>query len=169
MPQFKLTNLATYRSYFQAIATSHVDIDGFKWGDKDVLRNDNRSDMPEKLLWVQPYESVRFLDAGSDNVQKVKLARVAYMIVPDSEKFSDEDAALDVCEALIEQIVAKILLDKRGSDGAGEWSLLITRITSFTAGPVEYKFGGTKYIGYELKIEFQDPANLTYNPEKWAS
>ena len=168
MPNLRLTNLASYRTYFQAVATSHVDIAGFQYGDMDVVRTNNRSDMLENFLWVLPYESVRYSDAYSDNIQKIKQARIAYMKVPASEKFSDEDLAFDACEQVIEEIVAKIIRDKRGEDVAGTWTMLLTRIASFTAGPVEKKVGSTKYIGYELKIDFQDNTNLAYNPAKWA-
>lgn len=167
MANIKLTNLASYRNYFSAIAASHVDIDGFKWGDKDVVRNDNRSDITDSFLWAMPYERARYGDRLSDNIHKYKTARVAYMIVPDSELFADEDAAFDFCEATIEQILAKILLDKRGADNAGVWELLMTEVITWTTGPVEKKIGSTKYIGWELQITFQDPTNLFYDVLKW--
>ena len=107
MPNLRLTNLAAYRAYFLAIATSHVDILGFKWGNKDVIANDNRSDMPARFLWATPYDSARYGDSRSDNVVKTKQARVAFMMVPNSELFADEDAAFDFCEATIEQILAR--------------------------------------------------------------
>jgi hypothetical protein len=163
----KLTNLASYKAYFAAIAASHVDIDGFKWGDKDVIRNDNRSDITESFLWAMPYDRARYGDKVSDNVHKYKVARVAFMIVPASELFSDEEAAFDFCEATIEQILAKILKDKRGADNAGVWDMLITDINSWTTGPVEKKIGSTKYIGWEFQLTFQDPTNLSYNQAKW--
>jgi len=168
VPNIKLTNLAAYRAYFQAIATSHVDIDGYKWGDADVVRNDNRSDITSRFLWAMPYNNSRYGDKYSDNVHKTKQARVAYMIVPDSEKFSDEDTAFDFCEAVIEQIMAKLLLDKRGKDVAGTWEMILSDINSWTGGPVEKTIGSTKYIGWELQINFMDNTNLSYDDSKWA-
>jgi len=116
MATLKLTNLSTYKAYFSALAASHVAVDGFKWGNKDVIRNDNRSDMEARVLWVMPYEQARYGDRASDNVVKTKQARVAYMIVPDSELFADEDAAFDACEEVIEDILSRLLKDKRGAD-----------------------------------------------------
>jgi hypothetical protein len=163
----KLTNLASYKAYFAAIAASHVDIDGFKWGDKDVIRNDNRSDMPERVLWATPYDRARYGDKLSDNVHKTKVARVAYLVVPNSELFADEDSAFDFCEATIEQILAKIQQDKRGSDVAGVWEMIITDMNSWSTGPVEMKIGSTRYVGWEMQINFMDPTNLLYNALKW--
>lgn len=173
MPNIKLTNLSAYKAYFAAIAESHVDILGFKWGNKDVIRNDNKSDMPEKLLWAYPYDRAKYGDKNSDNVHKTKTARVAYLVLPASEKFSDEDAAFEACEAVIEQILAKLLKDKRGANVTDEeteeteWVMIVTDISSWSSGPVEHMFGSTKYIGWELKIDFMDNTNLAYDNSKW--
>lgn len=172
MPTLRLTNLATYRTYFQGVATAHKQIDGFKWGDKDVIRNDNRSDLASRFLWAMPYDSSRYTDRHSDNVVKAKVARVAYMIVPDSELFADEDAAFDFCEAVIEDILTRLFKDKRGAwvdmgSGLGEYQMIATDINSLRTGPVEKKFGSTKYIGWELEITFIDNTNLEYDETKW--
>lgn len=165
MPNLKLTNLAAYKAYFSAVAVSHVDIDGFKWGDEDIVRNDNRSDLPEKFLWAMPYDNAKYGDRLSDNIQKTKIARVAYMIIPVSEKFPDEDIAFETCEDVIEQILAKILVDKRGS--GDPLSMLVTDVNSWSSGPVQKVIGSTRYIGWELTISFMDNTNLAYNAAKW--
>lgn len=167
MPNLRLTNLASYKAYFQAIASSHVDIDGFKWGNKDVIKNDSRSDLVARFLWATPYENARYTDKSSDNVNKIKVARVAYMIVPESELYADEDLAFDACEAVIEQIIAKIMKDKAGQDVAGVWTMLATDPSSWTTGPVEKKLGSTKFIGWEMRINFIDNTSLEYDPSKW--
>lgn len=167
MANIRLTNLSSYRAYFQAIATSHVDIDGFKFGDKDVVRNDNRSDMPAKVLWAHPYERTRYGDRFSDNVHKYKVARIAYLVVPASEKFDDEHAAYDTCELVIEQIMSRLIQDKRGKDVAGDWQMIVTDINTWSTTPVEMKIGSTRYVGCSLEVTFQDPTNLSYNALKW--
>lgn len=168
MPNLKLTNLASYRAYFAAIAASHVDIDGYKWGDKDVIKNDNRSDMPARMLWATPYDSAKYGDKSSDNVVKTKVARVAYLILSASELFADEDEAFDKCEAVMEQVLAKLYKDKTGYDVSGEWNMIATNINAWTGGPVEMKIGSTEYIGWEIEIPFMDNTNLEYDPLKWA-
>ena len=167
MPNLKLTNLSAYKAYFQNMATLHKQIDGFKWGDKDVVRNDNLSDMPARFLWAMPYDKVQYGDKSSDNIHKTKVARVAYLVVPASELFADEDAAFEQCEAVIEQIIARILQDKRGADNAGVWEMIVTEIASWSSGPAEHKIGSTRYVGWELQMNFKDNTNLAYDASKW--
>lgn len=167
MPNLKLTNLSTYKAYFATIASSHKEVDGFKWGDKDVVRNDNRSDLAARFLWAMPYDGAKYGDQQSDNVIKTKVARVAYMIVPDSELFSDEEAAFNFCEEVLEQIIAKIYRDKSGAMVEGAWEMIATNINSWKTGPVEKKIGSTKYIGWELEMSFQDNTSLEYDATKW--
>lgn len=167
MAALKLTDLAAYKAYFLALATAHKEIDGFKWGNKEVIMNDNRSDLPARFLWAMPYDNARYEDNRSDNVMKLKVARVAYMIIPDSALFADEEEAFDACEAVIEQILAKILVDKGGASVAGVWTMLVTDISSWTTGPAEKLLGSTKYIGWEMKITFKDNTHLAYDATKW--
>jgi hypothetical protein len=167
MPSLRLTTLAVYRAYFTDIATQHIDIDGFKWGDKDVVRTHNRSDITSNFLWAIPYENVRYSDSGSDNQVKNKRALVSYLEVRDSELFSSEDAQYDACEVIIEQIIARILRDKRGADVAGTWTMIATSIGSFATKPIEHTIGSTKYIGWELSIEFIDNTNFAFDAQKW--
>lgn len=169
MPNIKLTNLAAYKAYFADIATKHKEVDGFKWGDKDVIKNDSRSDMDKRILWASPYNSARYGDKMSDNIHKTKTARVAYFKTSASEKFADIDTTFDECEAVIEQILAKILLDKRGYDVAGVWNMIITDINSWKSGPVDMMIGSTQYYGWELEINFMDNTNLAYDATKWNS
>ena len=169
MPNLRLTNLASYRNYFATIAEKHKAIEGFKWGGKDVILNDNRSDLAKRFLWAMPYENARYGDRGSDNVVKTKQARVAYMIVPESELFADEDAAFDFCEEVIEQILSKILVDKAGAEVDGVWTMIATTIESWSTGPVHKKIGSTEYIGWELELNFIDNTSLAYDASKWNS
>jgi len=167
MPTLNLTSLATYKAYFAAIATSHVAIDAFKWGDREVVQNDNRSNMLPRLLWAQPYEAARYQDGGSDNIVKVKDARVAYMMVATSEKFSDMDADFEACEQVIEDIISRMVKDKRGADVDGVWEMIAVDLGGITTGPVEHILGSTRYIGWEMKVPFYDNTNLGYDESKW--
>lgn len=167
MSKLKLTNLLSCRQYFQAIATAHKQIAGFKWGDEDVIRNDSRSDAPDSFLWAQPYERFPYFAADSDNIIKRKKVKVAYLKVRTSEKFSNIDADYDAAEAIIEQIMARLLRDKRGMDVAGVWEQIATRFSSWYAGPIHVTLGSTEYLGFELEIEFQDNTNMEYDATKW--
>lgn len=169
MPNLKLTDLASFRAYFEGLATAHKDIAGFKFGDTDVIRNDNRSDLSENFLWAMPYDNARYTGVHADNILKVKRARVAFMKVRESEKFADVDADFQYCEAIIEQIVAKIFKDKRGELIGNDWSMLVANVATMTTGPVEKKIGSTPYIGWELAIDISENANLVYDETKWNS
>jgi hypothetical protein len=174
MARINLTNLASYKAYFAAIATAHKEVDGYKYGDKDIIRNDNRSDMPPRVLWCAPYDRAKYGDKLSDNVHKKKVARVAYMKPSDSGSFADEDKVFQECEAVIEQILAKVYLDKKGANVANtedppvlEWTMIVTEVNEWVTGPIEMIIGGTKYYGCELEITFSDPTTLVYDASKW--
>lgn len=169
MPNLYITKLSTYRAYAQALATESIDIDDFIWGDEEVAQTRNRSSVASKFLWALPYEEVSYADSGpSDNIIKRKQARMSYLQARNSELFGDEDAQLDACEDVAEQIIARILRDKRGQEIAGVWTLLATRIESFKLRPVEVMLGSTKYIGFEISFEVLDNANTAYNAAKWS-
>ncbi|HEY3403897.1 MAG TPA: hypothetical protein VGK59_10950 [Ohtaekwangia sp.] len=173
MPILKLTNLATYKAYCADIAAKHKDIDGYKWGDENVITNDSRSDLPKRFLWAMPYDQAKYGDKHSDNVMRSKVARVAYMINPQDGKFSTLEAAYEFCEAVVEQIFARVLQDKRGKmvaivDPPGEeWQMIVTDINSWKTGPVEKTFGSTKYVGCELEMTFMENTNLAFDASKW--
>lgn len=165
-----LTTLKKYREYFEALATGpnhHKEIDGYKWGDEDVLKNDNRSDMPARILWAVPYEQSRYGDRNSDNIVKTKGARVAYLKPAVSELFADVNTCVDECEAVMEQIFAKMLVDKRGVEVDGVWTMISFDVNGVTGKPVEMMFGSTQYYGFELYIPFNDNTNLAYDASKW--
>lgn len=167
MPQLKLTGLLAYKNYFADIAAQHVDIKGYKWGEKKDVMNDNASEAPVNYLWAMPYDSAQYIDNLSDNAVKTKVATVAYLEVRDSALFTDEDAQFERCEGRIEEILARILRDKKGSDVGGEWTMIVTNINSWKTKPIYMKVGSTAWLGYELEISFSDNTNLEYNPAKW--
>lgn len=169
MPNVKLSNLASFKAYFAAIALAHKEIAGFKWGDADVIRNDTRSGMPATFLWAQRYDNVRYTAVHNDNKQKIKQARIAFMKVRESEKFTDEDADFEFCEGVVEDIITKLDVDKRGALVEGAWEMIVANISSITTGPVEKLIGSTRYIGWELRIDILDNTNLAYDADKWNS
>lgn len=169
MANLKLTNLTTLKAYFSQLAAEHVDIGGFKYGDDSVIKHNNRSNITPSFLWVSPYELVRYGDNFSDNVIKTKPVALSFMKVRESEKFADIDADYAFCEATMEQIVARIIKDKAGAMVGSSWELLATNISSATGRPVESTIGSTRYIGWELKIDFMDNTGIAYDAAKWNS
>lgn len=169
MPNINLTHLASYKAYFNSLADQHVDIDGYVYGAKKVIQNDNRSKLSKRFLWAQPYNNVRYSDSNSDNTQKVKQANIAYWKLRESEKFEDEDDDFSFCESVIEDLIGRIMLDKRGSMVGDTWEMVLANIVSINTFPVEETIGSTQYIGWAMKIDFMDNTNLAYNADKWNS
>jgi hypothetical protein len=168
MPTLNLTNLASCKSYFTTIATLHKEIDDFKWGNDVVVKKANRSDIARRVLWVKPYDSARYGGNATDNVTKSKVLELRYMLVATSQKQSDEEAAASAAEAVIEQILAKMILDKGGRENdEGEWEMIVLPINSIETENFEITIGSTRYIGCELKLTFLDNAHLEYDASKW--
>ncbi|MEJ0030945.1 MAG: hypothetical protein WDO15_11470 [Bacteroidota bacterium] len=167
MTNILLTNLSSYRQYFQDIASQSPFIDGFRWGDEEIVKNDVRADLPQSFLWVMPYESSRYAGNDIDNEKRVKVAVMSYMLIPESNKFTDIDTAADTAEGVIELLVGRIQRDQRGRQVNTDWIAVATAMASITTKPVEYTLGSTRYIGCELSIEFRDNARLSYNSNKW--
>jgi hypothetical protein len=163
----KLTNLLSYKTYAQALATSHKQITGFKWGDADVVRNDNRSNIDSNFLWALPYEEITYDVIDGDHQLKVKEAVMVYLEARNSELFADEDAQYQACETLAEEVVARIERDMRGYDVAGNWTQIISRLNSKRLKPVQHKIGSTPYVGFEIRLEFMDNSGMTYDANLW--
>lgn len=167
MSKLLLTNLTTFKAYFEDIAVQHINIGGFKWGDKEVIKNDNRSNMPDSFLWVIPYTNVRYQGENVDNMTKVKSATIAFWMVAVGTKFEKVEQDFDFCEQLSEEILARINRDRKGSEVDGEWTQLATQLGSYTGAPVEMEIGSTPYRGWELKIEFLDNMRMAFDASKW--
>jgi len=167
MPTLKLTNLAAYKQYWSDIATKHKLVDKFYYGDKDIVENESRSNGVSRFLWATPYDSAQYTDVFSDNVQKKKKAKVAYFKKTPSNKFADIDTTYQDCEAVIEDIISKIIQDKRGQDVSGTWTMVAVNISAFKTQPVEEIIGSSHFIGCELEMEFGDNTNLAYDATKW--
>jgi hypothetical protein len=165
MPNLKLTNLASCKAYFTLIATKHKEIDIFRWGEVDVVRKDSRV-LEGRLLWVKPYDGAKY--SKEDNIIKSKTLEVRYMKPAESELQDHIEAAFTEVEDVIEQIIAKMLLDKRGyMNEDNEWEMISFKVDGLESENFEMKLGSTRYIGTELKIPFQDNTNLQYDATKW--
>lgn len=155
-----LTTISTLKTYFNALAISHVDIDELKFGDDEVIKTANRSDIQPKPLWVQPYEDFSLDDNLDDNILIKKEITLTYLKVPASELFADVQAAKEECEIVIKQVIAKLLKDKRDI-------VFVTQVSNWKGKLADYNIGGTHYCGCELTMQIKDNAGLTYDAAKW--
>jgi hypothetical protein len=167
MTVINLTDLASFKAYFQNIAAQHQEILGFKWGGKIVLKTATKSNLVNKFLFAQPYDSARYAGADVDNLKKVKTARIGFFQTSASEKFDDEQAAYEFCEKIIEDVVSRILNDKAGQLVGEDWQMIIANIQSMKAEPVKLTLGSTKFIGCDLVVDILDNANLEFDASIW--
>lgn len=168
MPTLNIHNLATLKDYFKTIAEEHKEIDGYRWGELKVIQVANRTDIVPSFLWAQPPEGTRYINNDSDNINKAKTVKVAYLKAVISKKFSEVDAHDEATELVIEDIVSRIYKDKQGSLGQdGNWTMIIANMASIRTAPAEHTIGSTQYRGHELVIELMDNTNLSYNVSRW--
>jgi hypothetical protein len=166
MATLKLTDLATCKSYFSNIASLHKQIDTFRWGEKDLIQKNNRSNLGARILWVKPYDGADYQGDGTDNIIKNKVLELRYMLPIQNNQEAREAAATDT-EAVIEQILAKMFRDKRGEIIAGAWTAIVFRVSAIKTDLFEITIASTLYAGCELQITFQDNTHLAYDETKW--
>lgn len=157
---YNLTDFASYQAYFEALATSHVDIDGFLFGDAEVAMNDGRV-WKGKKLWLEPWQPVTITDQLSDNYLQQKKGSLWVGGSPQSKLFQARLDFFAECEVIVKSIIAKLLKDRTEE-------LLITRLTSYSFGMGEFTFSATNMIGCRLDFIFTDPSGFAYDADKWA-
>lgn len=156
-----LTNLQEYHDYFEDIATSHVDINDFHYGDEERLMEAARSNLSLPVLWLEPYQPVTVLDNFSDNQLGRVQGTVAVYMIPDSELHADEFTKLLACEGIIRDILGKMYKD--WNDGT-----IMNELNNVRYGRSLDIIGATRLVGYRLDITILRPERLVYNEDKWA-
>ncbi len=156
-----LADFNTYKSYFLALANSHVDITNFVFADEGQMNSIIRSAKLGKVMWLDPYDQVQLLDSISDNfIEQYPAAFTIASAKP--AKFTDQDTLYQECEAIVKDIVARMLMDYQSDP-----QVLVTQLSSYKFAPAEATFGATPLYGCRLEFTFTAPAALTYNPAKW--
>ncbi len=155
-----LTTISTLKTYFNALAISNVDIDELKFGNDEVIKTSNRSDIAARPLWVQEYEAFTFEDNIADNILISKEITLTYLKVPTDESFANIQAAQEECELVMKQVIAKLLKDKREV-------LLVTQVSNWRGEVGMAMIGSTKYCMCELTMQIKDNAGLIYDAAKW--
>jgi hypothetical protein len=156
---YDLTDFQSYQDYFEAIATSHIAMDGFMFGDEDIAINKGRV-WKGKQLWLEPWQPVKINDQKSDNYLKEKKGSLWVGGAPPSAKFQDRLDYFRACEIIVEDIIAKMLKDRTEE-------LLITQLTTYTYGMGEFTFSSTPMMGCRFDFIYQDPSGFPYDETKW--
>lgn len=159
---FSLKDYDTYKTYFEALATSHNDISHFEFANEERLTKILRSQEVAKVLWCEPYEQVQLLDSHHDNtLEQYPCSLVVAGKKP--ELFDDQDQHYSDCETIVKDIIAKMLLDYQSDP-----QVLSTELSSYKFGRAEATFGSIIMYGCKLDFNFKAPAEITYNPSKWS-
>lgn len=153
-----LTDQTAYRTYFQGIATAHVEIDGFLYGDMDVQHNEIRTWKGTKL-WLEEPNRIKPIGPNIDNLLKEKRCSLWIGGVPPSAKYSDVHAYYLACEKIVEDIIARVLRDRQNQD-------LVTEVQSYEYGRADYNLS-TEMVGCRWDFSYMDPTGYAYNTLKW--
>lgn len=156
-----LTNEDSYKSYFEAIATQHISITQFKFGDEDVIRTAAKTGLQEKTLWADRHQPTEIRDERFDNYLGERQATIMVMS-PDKEKYADQQVIFNTCEVIITDIISRILKDFNAG-------LLSTQFNRYKYGEGEIELGSTRYRGCRLDLFWEAPVDLGYNEDKWIS
>lgn len=157
-----MSHLATFtefHDYFAAIAASHVDIAGFRFGDKEVVQCASRSTLPPVTLWVENYEPVTIQDSRSDNFNGDIRFTMAIM-APMPGAWADQRTLYSALEVIAKDIISKMLKD--WNDG-----LMQAQINGWKYGWAEISLGATSMLSCRMDLSILRPERLVYNELKW--
>ncbi len=154
-----------YKAYFEAIATRHIDINYFRFGDDKDKQVDQRSGARSGIvLWLDYYPPVQ-LAGEQDNFLGTIIADITIMqaMSDKADSLATRQAKYLACEDIMQQLFAKIALDYQEDTLENQplWTRSrFGRMTDFT-------FGATLYAGCTGEITFNVPLKMEHNPTKW--
>ena len=159
------SNEKQYREYFEALATSHVDIESFVFGDSKHFSNVQKSGNHTGItLWLDHYPPIRGVGDQDNPLGRLTAEWVVMKSVSGKQQTKEEmDIILDKCESIAQDIFAKIMYDYQvtDSDNQPDWpSRQFGRMES-------YLFSSTTYEGTACQMDFLINAPATYNENKW--
>lgn len=155
----QLGTFTEFHDYLKALATSHIDILGFKFGEKEIVKCGARSNMTLPAMWAESYDPVTITDNKSDN-HSGQLNSVLYVFDSKPKKWDDQRTKYSVLEEIAKDIVAKILKDY--NEG-----LLQAELNGYRFGWSEMTLGSSEMLACRIDLKFTRPERLAYNAAKW--
>lgn len=155
---YSLTDLESYKTYFELLATQHKQIEGFAYGDQGVQNNEIRV-WKGRRLWLWPYGPARVEDNLSDNYLQLKEGSLFIGGRAPSEKYEHEESYQEENEAIVKAIISRMIRDR----GEG---LLVSRINGYSYEKVTIQ-NSSKIMGVELRFSFYDPTGFEYDETQW--
>lgn len=155
-----LTDPASIKTYFSALATSHVDIDSFKYGNEKIIQAGVRTEIKGTVLWCDHPEPVTIRNQQADNY--LGQYKATFVIMSKQPKLeSDRDTHLAAMEAIARQIIAKMIVDYSNSE-------LAIDINQYNFGIMaDHMEGANAFAGIRVDYHWQAPVDITYNEAKW--
>lgn len=155
-----LTNFDEARQYFRDIATKHIHINSYHFGDAERLQAQVRSALKLPVLWQEPYLPVTVQDPLSDNHTGLVTQTIAIYTKAGSDKYEDQEEAYKLCETIIKDIIGRMINDNHTG-------LITHELQGFRYGEAEDLMGATRLIGCRLDIQYFRPERLIYDMNKW--
>ncbi|MCZ8353964.1 MAG: hypothetical protein O9340_04465 [Cyclobacteriaceae bacterium] len=156
-----LSKYSGYKQYWQETATQHVDVDGFRYGNKDVLTVNQKAEKTEVFLHALPYERARYKGANVDQQYRVKKARFTIYKKALTKNSFEEEELLDFCEQVCLEIMGKIIYRDKAL------MQLIIDVNSIEMKPVEDVINATKYIGIMCEFDVMDNPSMEFKAVKF--
>lgn len=154
------TDPTAIKDYFEALATSHVDIDTFVYGDSDVMQSKAKSEDFGTVLWLDYAQPVQLIDKLSDDIEG-KIPNTLFILKKAaSEVWEDEETAQGETEIIVRDIMSKLYQDNQ----AGTIS---TELAGYKYGESEMMIGAVKFCGTRLDFNLIRSEKLIYNQAKW--
>ena len=154
-----------YKSYFESLATSHVDVAYFRFGDEKDKSVEQRSGMQGGLmLWLDYYPPIQ-LAGQADNFLGEIVADFTVMQAVSDKKESREEQQVKylACEEIMQQLLARIACDYQND--------VLTNLPIYNRSRfgriVDTQYGATTYTGCTAELPFYVPLKMEYDPTKW--
>lgn len=156
-----------YKTFFEALATSHADIDSFVFGDDTTFTSVQRSTAASGIvLWLDYYNPIQGT-GGNDSFKGRLTAEFNIMQPAGGRQQTDAQlqTILNTCQQVAQQVVAKIMYDYNQATGP---VTATPDYNTFKHGrSIPKTWGATSYEGIAAQLDFIVPLDMNYNPAKW--
>jgi hypothetical protein len=158
-------SLTAYNNYFEVLSRQHVLL---KHTEKLPRFFRMKRDVTTKLekagdvICVLETPDWNYFDNQADNFMKDKTGAFSIMKRCKVDDFIGQDEAVDLCEQISEQFMAKMKADNRNYDDQKFGQLDINTFSAFKVGPV---YDG--FYGVRVEFKFSDHISLCVDQSQW--
>jgi hypothetical protein len=160
------TDESTFRAYFEGLASGHVDINEFIYGDEQAAQNARSGSAGPFILWLDYYPPIQGRGEHDNYVGEV-IANFTIMSPSSTRNSTPEEKQniYNACEAIVRQVIAKVLKDYRESITSYG-----NHVERFKLGQLDdITHGSTTYVGCGCELVFVVPQDFDYDETKWTN